>query len=487
MERVEPIEPAAPSSLVLLQRGTKDHTPEEWEHIRPIFTKLYIVERKPLSQVSRILAGEHNFSATQVFISLDVDKTLLGLHYYPRDKQYKDRARKWDLRKNFKTGEKKNELASRTSSPTGEPSGAGAGQGRIPEKRLRRFARDAKLQYVERARRHLSQLSKAVPEPRYDIVIEMPFPALERKSSSPRAVHAALAMLDRLSRTRYPMLDFSVVGVSGSLVRYGLVLRPREMTGLVMQRVPSSAGVRSSGRKEKEEEPAGMQLRFSSSWAALQQYRMSDEEEPIGSTVSMMCRALYQACLARSSTGRATNLPSAGRGSSQPPGDQVRCLAFSPGPASARSLYLQLVAHSSVVGVTRAAFDGVSNADVVREFIGDTRLPGGRETPPPRRSWVENKFAGLAADVSMSLDLRAKTLVGSVTIPLALVQGRARRPRAAGSLRDADVSAAGAVSRDIEPSSDIQSNLYLLDTDEAMEFVDSEFRDAAERAAIGLR
>ena len=70
-----------PCILLGLRRNSKDHTAEEWEGIRPRFTELYLSKGMRLADVSQILRDHHGFHAT--------------------DKQYKDRIRKWKIRKNF--------------------------------------------------------------------------------------------------------------------------------------------------------------------------------------------------------------------------------------------------------------------------------------------------------------------------------------------------------------------------------------------------
>lgn len=61
-------------------------TPAEWDHIKPIFTDLYINQGKRLRDVQSILLSRHNFHATP--------------------KMYKSRITKWHLKKYVKTTEK---------------------------------------------------------------------------------------------------------------------------------------------------------------------------------------------------------------------------------------------------------------------------------------------------------------------------------------------------------------------------------------------
>jgi len=42
------------------------HTPDEWEAIRPVFTRLYIVDGRKLSDVQAILANHYDFTTTCV-------------------------------------------------------------------------------------------------------------------------------------------------------------------------------------------------------------------------------------------------------------------------------------------------------------------------------------------------------------------------------------------------------------------------------------
>src|SRR5687768_4349071 len=110
----------SPSTLQPV-RNPKEHTPAEWEELRPRFTELYLHERKRLADVSRILREERGFHAT--------------------DKQYKDRIRKWGVRKNFKDGEKREALITGIDTQNGDHVAIDGVA--IPRHRLKRFARDA--------------------------------------------------------------------------------------------------------------------------------------------------------------------------------------------------------------------------------------------------------------------------------------------------------------------------------------------------------
>lgn len=53
-------------TLPILSRHRKDHTESEWTDIRPYFTELYLLQKKPLAEASRILREQHGFAATCV-------------------------------------------------------------------------------------------------------------------------------------------------------------------------------------------------------------------------------------------------------------------------------------------------------------------------------------------------------------------------------------------------------------------------------------
>ncbi|KAF7955624.1 hypothetical protein EAE96_004550 [Botrytis aclada] len=74
--------PMLPPSKVTARPAPKEHSPEEWERQRLVFTQLYATEDKPLKEVMKIMENEYGFRAT------------------PR--QYKRRIEQWKLNKNIK-------------------------------------------------------------------------------------------------------------------------------------------------------------------------------------------------------------------------------------------------------------------------------------------------------------------------------------------------------------------------------------------------
>lgn len=72
------------------------HTPDEWEAIRPIFTRLYIVDGRKLNDVQAILAQYYDFTTTCV-AQLDC---IEGRMLTPCSvKQCKTRITQWKLAK----------------------------------------------------------------------------------------------------------------------------------------------------------------------------------------------------------------------------------------------------------------------------------------------------------------------------------------------------------------------------------------------------
>jgi hypothetical protein len=56
-----------PKSPTTIHLRNKRVPTEQWEAIRPLFTRLYQEEKRPLKEVMEILEREHHFKATYVF------------------------------------------------------------------------------------------------------------------------------------------------------------------------------------------------------------------------------------------------------------------------------------------------------------------------------------------------------------------------------------------------------------------------------------
>ncbi|KAM0199502.1 hypothetical protein ACHAPI_003264 [Fusarium lateritium] len=74
----------------------------EWEKKRPVITKLYQEEKRPLKEVMEVLEREHGFTATNSFGFLDVNRKI---DQFGSVKMYKSRIWKWGLDKKLKSDE----------------------------------------------------------------------------------------------------------------------------------------------------------------------------------------------------------------------------------------------------------------------------------------------------------------------------------------------------------------------------------------------
>ena len=53
-------------------------TDQDWEDHRPVFVRIYSIERRSLQEVMEAMERDYGFLATYVFLSL-----LVSPHYYP--------------------------------------------------------------------------------------------------------------------------------------------------------------------------------------------------------------------------------------------------------------------------------------------------------------------------------------------------------------------------------------------------------------------
>ena len=301
-------------------RNCKDHTPAEWEEVRPRFTELYLTGRKRLADVSRILRHERGFHAT--------------------DKQYKDRIRKWRLKKNFKDDEKREALATGFSTESGDHVVLHGAP--IPQHRLRRFARNEKLLFV----RKMAAGVTLPPEPQadFDIIIELPryiFTTNGRHDAS--SVHAALAAIDRLTQRRTPILAFEVLGVSDSLVRYGLRrLERKTQPGLAVELLAAPC---TTVKRE------GLAIQFCASFcAAKTRHETKAEDEDHVELYHKFNHRVYQAC--QEAYAPETRVHHATLGEPGQPPD-LHCVKFNGSAFSAQCLYLRLLTHCGLAGAMR--------------------------------------------------------------------------------------------------------------------------------------
>jgi hypothetical protein len=83
---------------------SQDHSAEEWEVHRELFTRYYIIEDKPLPEVKVIMEYQHGFKATYVlamFPNYRLDNRRFS------DRQYKRKIAAWKLEKNIKDADMK--------------------------------------------------------------------------------------------------------------------------------------------------------------------------------------------------------------------------------------------------------------------------------------------------------------------------------------------------------------------------------------------
>ncbi|KAH8168979.1 clr5 domain-containing protein [Sarocladium implicatum] len=322
-------------------RSPKDHTAGEWEAIRPIFTQLYLTDGRRLTDVSRILRDDHGFHAT--------------------DKQFKDRIRKWKLRKNFKDKEKREALV------LGVEAGAGSQiatiGATIPQRRLQRFARDAKLLYVRQVA--AATPIPAVPAMEFDIVLELSRSMFDNGTTNDgRGLYATFAAIDRLAKQRTPALAFEVLGVSEVSVRYGLRrLERKSIPGFAFEMTrgqganrEQSLGIRYCGSVktllpaceplvEEDEFHAALYHTINHSVYKACQYIYSPQSNPHNQALYQERRTVYRPAL-----NPFNPLP-------LKPGQspEVRCIQYNASSYAAKALYLRVMAQNMLVSGLRSA------------------------------------------------------------------------------------------------------------------------------------
>jgi hypothetical protein len=97
----EPLESPVTSGLANL---SQDHSAEEWDAHRDLFTRYYIVQDKPLSEVKVIMESQHGFRATYVLVVFPIN-CLNNRRFSER--QYKRKIAAWKLEKNIKDADMK--------------------------------------------------------------------------------------------------------------------------------------------------------------------------------------------------------------------------------------------------------------------------------------------------------------------------------------------------------------------------------------------
>src|SRR3569833_2602654 len=86
----------------------------DWNAIRPLFIRLYIVERKTLIAIRKIMSCQHGFNARSAGTSHFINNPVSCL---PADmprrstNQYKKKIRQWKLEKNVKAKDKRDLIA----------------------------------------------------------------------------------------------------------------------------------------------------------------------------------------------------------------------------------------------------------------------------------------------------------------------------------------------------------------------------------------
>ncbi|KAK0386805.1 hypothetical protein NLU13_6641 [Sarocladium strictum] len=323
---------ASPSTNVAGPRNRKEHTAAEWEAVRPRFTELYLAQKLRLADVSRILREENDFHAT--------------------DKQYKDRIRKWNLRKNFTGDEKRKALATEWNR---QPDAQAEAQGAIiPRHRLKRFARDEKLLYLRR----MAVGAPLPPEPEavFDIVVELPRSLFERKPNNvgAGAIHDALAAVDRQMKLRCPILAMDVLGVSDATVRYGLKRVQRKTSpGVEFELLPPS----STPGKEY-----GPGIRYAASLDSIVSIYGPEEGDPFHlSLFYTVSERLFSACQSVYAPETRTRNALLGR-DGDPPG--LQCVKFNGSPLATQILYLRFLGHAALASSVRYV-DQIGDAELI--------------------------------------------------------------------------------------------------------------------------
>ncbi|KAK0384851.1 hypothetical protein NLU13_7329 [Sarocladium strictum] len=340
---VMPVTTVPPSISVAGRRSHKDHTAEEWEALRPRFAELYLLQRLRLADVSRILRDECGFHAT--------------------DKQYKDRIRKWGLKKNFKDAEKREALlAGVQSNRDNDQVALHQGEAAIPRHRLKRFARDAKLMYVQRAA--AGETLSAEPRLKFDMVLELSRSLFHAgRADDERTLYDSFAAIDRLSSQRVPFLAFEVLGISDSVVRYGLRrLERRSTPGVAFEMMRPSKNHRGGNQ--------GLGIRYCGSLQTLMSaYKATKEDDTHVALYHMISLSLYKACQYVYSPGsnssgqrlyqerRTVYRPASNPLETLPirPGDtpEVRCVQYNASAQAAQALYLRTMAQSLLSLIVR--------------------------------------------------------------------------------------------------------------------------------------
>jgi hypothetical protein len=288
--------------------------------VRGYFTELYLTKRLRLADVSRILREERDFLAT--------------------DKQYKDRIRKWGLRKNFSDAEKRDALA--TAWESGSDAQVATASGAIPRRRLQRFARDEKLLYIQQMTR--SNTVPPEPEAVFDIIIELPRSIFEpAPHAEASAIHDALAAVDRQMKLRLPILAMDVLGVSDATVRYGLKrVQRRSLPAVAFELLPPSS---TPGNEY------GPGIQYSASLDGIvAAYGPEEENEFHLSLFHTVSERLFSACQSSYAPETRSRNTLQGR-AREPPG--LQCVKFNSSPLATQILYLRLLGHSALASSVR--------------------------------------------------------------------------------------------------------------------------------------
>ena len=461
-----------PCILLGLRRNSKDHTAEEWEGIRPRFTELYLSKGMRLADVSQILRDHHGFHAT--------------------DKQYKDRIRKWKIRKNFRDKEKREALVTGVEMQNGAKVAIEGST--IPQRRLKRFARDAKLLYVRRVAAAGS--IPAEPSLEYDIVLDLSRSMFDNEcAGDDRRLYNAFEGIDRLARQRTPVLAFEVIGVTDNFVRYGLRrLERKSLSGLAFEMT------RPQGRQSDAKESLG--IRWCASLKTLgSAHDVSETDDKYAALYHTINQGVYKACQyiycpqsnphnqALYRERRTVYRPALNPFNrlTIPPGQspEVRCVQYNASAQAAQALYLRVMAQSLLFGGIRAGFN-LPDA----EFLSQPHLGiACRVSISAKKDFVVALQPPL--NVAVHMIKRGDLLAGAIQFrdgyegQALFMEGRLERGRQ--NLH----SCLSAASEGRYPGSETESLLdpqlaanrsesFLTDGD----LVESEFREAHERAAV---
>lgn len=221
-------------------------------------------------------------------------------------------------------------------------------KGAIPQRRLERFAREERLLFLQRTQGATIPFE---PTRGHDIVLDFSRALFDHASGdagNPRALHLVLEALDRLAKERYPFLGFHIIGVSDTVVRYGLKQsHSKSSPGMTYERVRMYQNQRGN---------TGLELQFSgvcsvmaTAWPA-RAVGGSELDLSFFRIFSSVAARIYKACQETYyKNGPLVNLPGIENNTAM----DLPCTVFKATPNAARALYLRMIMYHVLSQIAR--------------------------------------------------------------------------------------------------------------------------------------